>query len=458
MGMDPTRTTTRDIRRQNRSALLSKLFFEGPRSRLELSQLTGLSSATVSTVTAELIDDRLVVEAGQVESNGGRPRVLLRVDPAYGYVIGVDVGETGVTVELFDLAMRRCGSVIRPLASIQPTPDAVVAEVVAGIADVLALGGTRVPEEADIVVASGLTSGDREPAGAPESDVPIDESAVIGIGIGVPGIVEQGDVVLVHAPTIGWSSVPLAAMLADRGVTPPVFVGNGAKTQAQAEMWFGAARGVRHAVVALVGSGVGAAVITDGDPYQGVSSSAGEWGHTTLVYGGRACRCGSRGCLEAYVGAESILDRYAEASRRKRVDAQPVPDRARPAGSDFGSAGGSAGEAAAIDELIVAAGKAGAGDSVEATLIAETIGYLGAGIGNLVNMFNPERVVLGGWAGLALGAALLPQIRVAARQHALAHPYGQVSIELSHLGPDAVALGAATLPLAEFLARGEDPR
>ena len=107
--MDSTRTTTRDIRRQNRSILLSKLFFDGPLSRLELSQLTGLSSATVSTVTAELIDDRLIVEAGQVESGGGRPRVLLRVDPTFGYVVGVDVGETGVTVELFDIALAAAG-------------------------------------------------------------------------------------------------------------------------------------------------------------------------------------------------------------------------------------------------------------------------------------------------------------------------------------------------------------
>jgi predicted NBD/HSP70 family sugar kinase len=431
MGMDPTRTTTRDIRRQNRSALLSKLFFDGPRSRLELSQLTGLSSATVSTVTAELIDDLLVVEAGQVESNGGRPRVLLRVDPAYGYVIGVDVGETGVAVELFDLSMRRHATVFRPLASARPTPAAVVAEVVAGIAAVLN-GVGWLPDAADGV-----------PSPQPIDQKSIDIGSVIGVGIGVPGIVEHGDVVLVHAPTIDWNAVPLATMLAEHGLTAPVFIGNGAKTQAQAEMWFGAARGARHAVVALVGSGVGAAVITDGEPYQGFSSSAGEWGHTMLVYGGRPCRCGARGCLEAYVGAESILDRYAEARRSGSgaVDGDDEVD-----------------EAAAIDALIRAAGKASADDSVEAALIAETIGYLGAGIGNLVNMFNPERVVLGGWAGLALGNALLPQIRAAARQHALAHPYGQVSIELSQLGTDAVALGAATLPLAEFLAKGEDPR
>src|SRR5215475_1967243 len=103
--MNTIRTTARDIRRRNRSILLSKLFFDGPLSRLDLSHITGLSGATVSNVTAELVDERLIVEAGQVESDGGRPRVLLKVDPGYAYVMGIDVGETGVKVDLFDLAM-----------------------------------------------------------------------------------------------------------------------------------------------------------------------------------------------------------------------------------------------------------------------------------------------------------------------------------------------------------------
>jgi predicted NBD/HSP70 family sugar kinase len=437
--MDPTRTTTRDIRRQNRSILLSKLFFDGPLSRLELSQLTGLSSATVSTVTAELIDDRLIVEAGQVESGGGRPRVLLRVDPAYGYVIGVDVGETGVTVELFDVALERLASVVRPVASPRPDPDTVVAEIVAGIADVLA-----------------------QPVAA-EMDQ-IDAARIVGIGIGVPGIVSEGALApnalsasgssrsvgrtsLVHAPTIGWDGVALADMLAEAGLAAPIFVGNGAKTQGQAEMWFGAARGARHAVVALVGSGVGAAVISDGVPYQGTTSSAGEWGHTTLVYGGRQCRCGARGCLEAYVGAEGILDRYTASAR---------PDRTEPAASN-GSTGGPTDEMAGIAALIASA-TGDRSDATAADLLAETAAFLGTGIGNLINLFNPERVVLGGWAGLAVGSVALPQIRAAAETQALAHPYEQVRIELSELGLDAVALGAATLPLAELLQRGDDPR
>src|SRR5882724_3027198 len=113
--MELKRTTVRDLRRHNRSTLLSKLFFDGPLSRHELSQLTGLSAATVSNVTGELVEDRLIIEAGLVESDGGRPRVLLRVDPNFGNVIGIDVGETGVKVELFDLAMNRLAAVEHPL-------------------------------------------------------------------------------------------------------------------------------------------------------------------------------------------------------------------------------------------------------------------------------------------------------------------------------------------------------
>jgi predicted NBD/HSP70 family sugar kinase len=199
-------------------------------------------------------------------------------------------------------------------------------------------------------------------------------------------------------------------------------------------MWFGAGRGARHAVVALVGSGVGAAVITNGHIYRGATSSAGEWGHTTIVYGGRLCRCGACGCLEAYVGAESILDRYRQARRGRTAAGADEPSKLR--------------------ALLDAAPRSATATQV----LTDTAGYLGAGIANLINLFNPERVVLGGWAGLALGAALLPDIRAAAQAHALRHTYAQSRIELGELGPDAVAVGAATLPLAAMLALGGDPR
>jgi predicted NBD/HSP70 family sugar kinase len=410
--MESKRATVRDLRRHNRSTLLSKLFFDGPLSRHELSGVTGLSAATVSNVTAELIDERLVVEAGLIDSDGGRPRVLLRVDPHYGHVIGVDVGETGVRVELFDLAMTGLATVEHPLPTVRPEPETVVAQIASGLREVIAKAG----------VADGT---------------------VVGVGIGLPGIVERGqadarpghdDGVLVHAQTIGWDAVPLDRQLRDSGCTLPLFFDNGAKTLGQAEMWFGAGKGADHAVIALIGSGVGAAVIADGTAYRGATSSAGEWGHTVISYGGRPCRCGSQGCLETYVGAEGILDRYRQA-RGGRVAA--VAD-----------------EQSGLAALLAAAGRS----RTAAKVLQETAGYLGAGIANLVNLFNPERIVLGGWAGLSLGAALLPEIREAAKAHALHHTFDRTTIELCRLGPDAVAFGAATLPVAALLARGSDPR
>ncbi|MFY1693330.1 ROK family transcriptional regulator [Plantactinospora sp. WMMB782] len=396
--MDLERTTNRIVRQRNRSALLSKLFLEGPLTRQDLARSTGLSQPAVSNVVGDLIGAGLVVEAGAVGSDGGRPSMMLRVAPRYALVAGVDVGETRIRVELFDLAMTMLASADYPLDAAGPEPGAVVRHIVAGL---------------DAVTRS---------AGAARSEI-------LGVGIGVSGVVVQGGEAIVHAQTLGWHGVPLERLVRDE-VDLPVHVDNGAKTLGQAEMWFGAGRGSRHAVFALVGSGVGAAVVTNGVMYRGISSSAGEWGHTTLVYDGRPCRCGARGCLEAYVGAEGVLDRYREARR-----GQAVP------GAD---------EESKLGALIEAAERSATARRV----LAETAGYLGAGVANLINLFNPERVVLGGWAGTALGAHLLPAIREAAAGQALHQPFQQATIELGQLGVDAVALGAATLPVARLLAAG----
>ncbi|GAA4706107.1 ROK family transcriptional regulator [Phytohabitans rumicis] len=392
------RTTNRTVRLRNRSALLSKLFLEGPLTRQDLARGTGLSQPAVSNVVGELISAGLVVDAGALESDGGRPSMSLRVAPRFALVAGVDVGETRVRVELFDLAMAQLASADYPLDAPKPDPETVVRHIVAGLATVVDRAGVR-------------------------------RSDLLGVGVGVSGVVVQGREAVVYAQTLGWDGVPLERMI-HAAVDVPLFIENGAKTQGQAEMWFGAGRGARHAVFALVGSGVGAAVVTNGATYRGVASSAGEWGHTTLVYGGRACRCGARGCLEAYVGAEAIIERYREARRGRAVP-----------GAD---------EESQIGALLAAADRTPTARQV----LDETAGYLGAGVANLINLFNPERVVLGGWAGQALGARLLPEIRRSAQQQALRKPFEQATIQLGQLGVDAVALVAATLPVAHLLAAG----
>ncbi|MDO3702852.1 ROK family transcriptional regulator [Micromonospora sp. C28SCA-DRY-2] len=395
--MELARATNRGVRLRNRSALLSKLFLDGPLTRQDLVRSTGLSQPAVSNVVGDLIDEGLVVEAGAAESDGGRPSMILRVAPRFAFVVGVDVGETRVRVELFDFAMALLASVEYPLDPARTEPALVAGHVLAGIDAVTTRAG-------------------------------VDTDAVLGVGIGVSGVVEQGERAVVHAQALGWDRVPLEGLIS-AGTDLPLHIDNGAKTLGQAEMWFGAGRGARHAVFALVGSGVGAAVVTNGVTYRGASSSAGEWGHTTLVYGGRPCRCGARGCLEAYVGAEAIIDRYREARRGR-----PVP------GDD---------EESQLGALVDAA----ATSATARRVLDETAGYLGAGVANLINLFNPERVVLGGWAAMALGD-LLPAVREAAGRQALRQPYEQASIELCRLGVDAVALGAATLPIARLLAAG----
>lgn len=393
----PKFSTVRDLRRANRSALLRPLFLNGPLSRTQLSAISGLSQATVSNVIGELQSLGLVSEAGAVDSDGGRPRQLLRVASQYGYVLGVDVGETRVYAELFNLAMEAQASVDIALPS-GPNVEAVVAGIQRAVPETLRMAG-------------------------------LDGSRVFGVGIGVPGLVEKGDETVVHGQTIGWSGVPLARLLA-KHIDLPLFIENGAKSLGQAEMWFGSGRGASDVVIVLVGSGVGASIVTGGSAYLGASNNAGEWGHTIVHIGGRTCRCGSAGCLEAYVGAEAIVQRYTEARGRPTRLAATVE--------------------AAITSLVSHSPR----NRAAASVLQETAEYLGAGIASLINLFNPERIVLGGWAGLLLGGKLLPAIQDAARRHALHRPFAQTSITLTQLGDDAVAMGAATLPIEHLLATG----
>jgi predicted NBD/HSP70 family sugar kinase len=387
MVQERRRWTVRDLRRDNRSVLLWSLFSGQPCSRQDLGEATGLSAASVSNVIRELLSEGIVTEAGSVDSDGGRPRVLLEMNASYGYIVGVDVGETRILVELFDLTMAVRAKAEYALDPSRHGVAVVVDRISAGLTSVLADSG-------------------------------VDPASVLGAGVGVPGVVEQGTETIVHGQTYGWDAVPLERLL-QPAVGFPLYIDNGAKTMGQAELWFGAGRGVRQAVVCLMGSGLGASIITGG-PGNGGSSASLEWGHTTIEVGGRRCRCGSRGCLEAYVGAEAILDRYG---------------LLRP-GDD---------EETALAALIEGTSSRG----VE--ILDETTLYLGAGIANLINLFGPERIILGGWAGLLLGRRLLPSIREAARRHSLSHRFAQTSIELGRLGPDAVALGAATLPMERFL-------
>lgn len=392
-----TRTTVKDVRRANRSALLRPLVLNGPINRVVLGELTGLSSGSVTNVVADLLAEGLIVEAGTEESDGGRPRVVLQPNERF-VSIGVDVGETAICIEAFDLLMRVVGKAVVDIHPRDEDPERVIAAVVSGVRE---------------LIASSEVAG----------------RTILGVGVGVPGVVEQGPEG-VHAPGLGWQNVALRPAL-EQEVKVPVLVDNGAKTLGQAEMWFGAGRGATNAIVVLLGTGVGSAIFTNGSLYRGAASSAGEWGHMCIAVGGRLCRCGARGCLEAYVGAEPLLTEW-----RERNPAVRLPHRYD--------------QEEWIGKLVEAVGS----DPVAAELLHETAVYLGVGVANLVNLFNPERIIIGGWLGLRAGPLVLEEVRSVLAAQALAYPAMSTVVELGVLGNDAVALGASTLVVSQLIDSG----
>ena len=395
--MRVSKPTVQDLRRINRSTVLRQIYLNRSMSRQELSQFSGLSSATVTNVVAELLQEGIVVEAGLEESQGGRPRSILTVDPNYGCFIGVDVGETLTRIELFDLTLHKLGAAAYPLALNENHPKQVIQHILQGLEAVLA--------------ESSIT-----------------QEKVIGIGIGVPGVVEQSEHISVYAPSWGWHNVPLVTLLQEH-IQMPIYLDNGAKAMAQAEGMFGAGQGVEHLAVLLVGTGIGAGIIAHGSLYRGAINSAGEWGHTIIELDGRLCRCGSHGCLEAYAGAPGIIERLRDMAPQSSLlqsDDQEI-------------------------SLTAIVDAARYGDPTAIQVLKDTAHYLGAGIANLINLFNPQLIVLGGWAGLQIGEYILPELRRFVERYALKQPFRATRIDLCQLGQDAVAMGAATLVLEQFL-------
>ncbi len=255
----------------------------------------------------------------------------------------------------------------------------------------------------------------------------IPRAKILGIGIGVPGVVELGREETVFAPAWNWDAVFLRRMLQER-LALPLYVDNGSKVMALAELHRSPASREETMAVLNIGTGVSAGIIYQGKLYRGGNNSAGEWGHTTIVLDGASCRCGCSGCLEAYIGAPGIIRRLRDAAPQSPLLAYD--------------------ETTSVEKLILLARQ---GDERMQAVLAETLHYMGAGIANLINLFNPQRVILGGKIGLLLGRHCLPEIIQEVKRDALKQAFQTTAILVSQLGNDAASLGAARLVLDDFL-------
>ncbi len=405
-----------DVRRHNLSLLLQHLHLTGAMRRAELTDLTGLNRSTVAGLVAELaalgavteensrIDSRLETApakigkaAGKAGSKAGRPSPVVRPCPETVQVLAADVAVGRASVALVGLG----GSVVaRHEAHVEDGSPA-------GIARLLARTG------------AGLLADPR--AGL----------RVVGFGVSVPGVVRQVDGNVRFAPNLGWEDQPLGellvAELAAAGVRGlPVQVGNDGDLGALAEHRRGVARSADHLVFVEGEVGVGCGVIIAGRPLSGVGGYAGELGHMTVRPDGRRCRCGARGCWETEIGTEAIARALGIAE----------------ADND------------AVIALLRAASDPGAGPAMAAQMaldLREVAEYLGLGLANVVNLLNPELVVLGGVLR-ELYPIVSGHVHRTLAGTALRAPMESVELAVPELGGDAVLIGAAEFALQATLA------
>lgn len=306
-------------------------------------------------------------------------------------ILGIDLGGTKIGIGLVDQeGAVRCSDVRPTLAD--EGPEAVIERIITGAERVL----------------------DR--AGLAHQDLR-------SIGIGAPGPLDIPQGLLIEPPNLpGWHNVPLRQIVQERlGV--PTYLENDANAAAVGEYLYGAGRDTRDMIYVTVSTGIGGGLILDGRVYHGASGGAGEIGHMTVLPGGPRCGCGNRGCLEALASGTAIAR-----------EGQHLIDRGVPT-----AVTSEAGQAVAAKQVVDAMHQ---GDPYARQIVTQAMFYLGIGMANVVNLFNPERIVIGG--GLAaLGDDLLGPVRRAIVLRAFPSASAQVTAVLAQLGREVGIVGAA---------------
>lgn len=383
-GLRGSRSLSRDL---NASLLIELVRRFGPISRAELSRQSQISAPTVSAIVGQLLARGTFSEVAVAPSSGGRPPVLLQLNPKAGYVVGIKLRSDGLTTVVCDLDAG--------VVATDETSVALVGDPAAAIGAVEA--ATR-----RVLRGAGIA-----------------RTKVLGVGIGLPGVIDslRGSCQFSHL--LQWHEVELAAPL-QRRLRLPVWVDNDVNTLAIAEKWAGDGIAARDFVTLSVGRGLGLGIVIDRGVYRGAVGGAGEFGHLIVDRDGPACECGRSGCLEALVGERALLRRVSELHGRE----------------------------VSRDELI---SLAAASDGATIQVLTDASELLGLAMANVVTLLNPELVIICG-EGTQLGAPFLDLVVAAIRDLTFAGLGKQIEVKVQQWGDDAWAVGAATLVLRESFA------
>jgi glucokinase len=286
------------------------------------------------------------------------------------FVLGIDIGGTNLVVG----SVAEDGSALHALRS-EPT------HAEAGQSDVL--------DRLIVLAKQAIAHTKRE----------VPSAQIVGVGIGAPGPLDTRSGIVLLTPNLGWVNLPLRQIIHERLGLPAV-LDNDANCAVLGEWWMGAARGTRHAIGITIGTGIGGGIIIDGKLFHGASDCAGEIGHTTIDTEGRRCKCGNYGCLEAYASGPNIALRACE-----EIQAGAVSSLSQYVDGDLQKITAQTVYQAAHD-----------GDDLALEVVNDTAKFLGAGIANLLNIFNPEVVVVCGGVTLAGDHLFVPLRREVARR------------------------------------------
>jgi glucokinase len=321
------------------------------------------------------------------------------------FVLGIDIGGTNLVVG----SVAEDGSSMVASAS-EPTHSE------AGATDVV----DRLVGLAERAIATTR----REAPGA----------EILGVGVGAPGPLDTKRGIVLLTPNLGWVNMPLRQLIHDR-LGLPAALDNDANCAVLGEWWVGAARGARHAIGITIGTGIGGGLIIDGQLYHGASDVAGEIGHTTIDTEGRRCKCGNYGCLEAYASGPNIALRAVE-----ELEAGAESRLRSLVGGDLGKVTAQTVYQAAAD-----------GDELALEVVNDTAKFLGVGIGNLLNVLNPDVVVVCGGVTLA-GDHLFEPLRREVARRAFKPAVNACRIVPGELAGTAGVYGAAKIFLDQTAA------
>lgn len=376
------------IKNINTACVLNTIRVKESISRADIARATGLTPATVSNITAELIGLSLVKEMERGESNGGRKPVLLSINKTACYFGGIHIGSTMLEAAVSNVEAEILGESRSELNGVSP-------EEAVGL-------GLRLLSEA------------KAKAGVKE---------LAGIGVCTHGLVRSEEGLLVFAPNLGWSNVKLGSMFHE-GSGLPVFVENDVRAMALAESWCGLAFGVKDYVYLYIGPGIGGSIVNNNELYKGRGGFAGEFGHETIDPEGPLCSCGNHGCLQALASETAVFRQYIQ-----RKKAQHITSNCKDYAGLLRAA--VTGDSDALDELL------------------KSVRYIGIEVGNIINALSPLLIVVNGQL-TQLSDIVMPALREEASRHCMNLSGAETKIVFSPLHDTAPIKGALTCVIRQM--------